>query len=332
MESNNLINKTIYNISEFKYLQEINKKLKDNLELILSGIIDGQIVILDGLIMGHHPHVLKRHSQRLTLISLLHHPLSEESGLGEAQKSHLFQSEMAALTACAGVITTSDFTSQQLRMMRVPKDKIKTVAPGTDPSQAAVGPHKHSPPRLLCVASIIPRKGLDTLVESLSLIRELDWECICAGSLSRNPSYACDIVRTVRNQNLNDRVLFTGECSSLTINKFYELSSIFVLPSRYEGYGMVLSEAASRGLPIVSTTGGAIPHTLKDIPARLVPPGDPHRFANALESALSEYKNQEGEAFSKRAVKVQNYFPNWETTATCFEDSVKILVSDSHES
>ena len=298
--------------------------VEEDLGSILSGIEDNEIVILDGLVMGRHPLVLSQHAHRLRMISLLHHPLSKESGLTELEKDHLLHSEKAALASCIGVVTTSDFTSQQLSHMGVSESIIKTVIPGTDPSPVSIGPHKHFSPRFLCVASVIPRKGLDTLVDALSQILHLDWECICAGSLDRKPGYASDILKKVRDKKLSSRILFTGECSQSTIDKFYHISSIFVLPSMYEGYGMVLTEAATRGLPIISTTAGAIPNTLKSINAVLVPPGDTQSLAKAMEQALvGESRNSEG--FTIRANQAQKHFPDWKSTTKTFEEAIKTL-------
>ena len=88
----------------------------------------------------------------------------------------------------------------------------------------------------------------------------------------------------------------------------------------YEGYGMVLTEAATRGLPIISTTAGAIPNTLKSINAVLVPPGDTQSLAKAMEQALAgESRNSEG--FTIRANQAQKHFPDWKSTTKTFEEA-----------
>jgi glycosyltransferase involved in cell wall biosynthesis len=293
----------------------------NSLENILNSIEEGQTVILDGLVMGRNPRELSRHTHRLKLISLLHHPLFKESGLPQSEMVRLFEMEKKALTNCVGVITTSQFTANQLATMNIPTEIIRTVIPGTKPALPAKGPHKNAPPRLLCVASVIPRKGFHILIDALHKIRCLDWECICAGSLDRSPSYASEILETVAKHQLGHRILFTGECSSATIDKLYDFSSIFVLASLYEGYGMVLAEAATRSLPIISTTGGAIPYTMKGTPAILVPAGDSNSLADALRNTLN---NLADESYS-----VQNQFPNWEQATRNFEDAITSLVPDT---
>ena len=61
---------------------------------------------------------------------------------------------------------------------------------------------------------------------------------------------------------LAERIAFVGECDASALARAYGSATLFVLPSHYEGYGMVLVEALAHGLPIVSTTGGAIPDTV----------------------------------------------------------------------
>jgi glycosyltransferase involved in cell wall biosynthesis len=297
-----------------------------NLEIILDSIKDGQTVILDGLAMGQHPDELGRHCHRLKLISLLHHPLSEESGLSPSEKTRLLEVEMKALGTCTGVITTSQFTAKQLVDMNVAEKIVRTVIPGTDPVPCAKGPHNNTPPRLLCVASVIPRKGLDILVEALHQIQHLDWECICAGDLERSPHYASKILNSVSERHLNHRILFTGECSSSTIAKLYDLSSIFVLASRYEGYGMVLTEAVVRCLPVISTTGGAIPHTLNGTSAVLVPPGNANCLADAIKAALDSHSDNNHRSGKPKGA--QSRFPTWDQTIQHFEEAIITLVPD----
>ena len=64
-------------------------------------------------------------------------------------------------------------------------------------------------------------------------------------------------------------------------------SDIFVLASRFEGYGMAIAEAISHGLPVVSTTAGAIPDTVPEGAGLLVPPESPGALAEALRLLIS---------------------------------------------
>ena len=254
----------------------------------LAAIPIGSRVMIDGLAMGALPEVVHEHRERLRILALLHHPLADETGLTADQQERLAVLEEATLAACRGVVVTSPFTASRLQAFGVARERVRAVCPGTDRVPPATGPGPKAPPRLLCVASVIPRKGQDILVGALARLRDLCWDCVCVGSLEAHPSFTEAVLRRVRDAGLRSRIDFVGECDARMLDEEYDRSSIFVLPSHYEGYGMALTEALARGLPVVSTSGGAIPQTLPDEAALLVPPGDEEALATALRALLSE--------------------------------------------
>ena len=74
---------------------------------------------------------------------------------------------------------------------------------------------------------------------------------------------------------LHERVTLVGERAEADVAPFYDRADVFVLASYHEGYGMVLTEALARGLPVIATRAGATPDTVPDDAGLLVPPGDP---------------------------------------------------------
>ena len=101
------------------------------------------------------------------------------------------------------------------------------------------------------------------------------------------------------------------------LSRLYDTSSMFVLPSRYEGYGMAFTEALARGLPVVSTTGGAIPFTVPAEAGILVSPGDASAFAAALRSLLGGLSTRR-ERMAAAARSHAATLPSWEDSATAF--------------
>jgi glycosyltransferase involved in cell wall biosynthesis len=283
----------------------------------LGSIPDDAPVVIDGLAGGGLPEVLAPHAHRLRLVGLVHHPLAEETGLPEASATRFAQSERAALAVCRGVVVTSPFTRSRLEAYGVPLRLVHVAVPGTEPAEPALGPGPGAPPRLLCVGSITQRKGHLVLLEALERVRALPWTCALAGSASLDPAHARLVSRRLQDLGLGERVDFLGELDRDALDEAYRTSSLFVLASHYEGYGMALTEAMARGLPILSTTGGAIPYTVPVEAGVLVPPGDADAFADALKSLLADGGDRIG-TLRSGAVRVAGMLPDWREAARDF--------------
>lgn len=302
----------------------------------LAAMPDQSLVILDGLAAGGLPDPLVLHRQRLRLIGLVHHPLSHETGLALELRERLAAAETQGLAACQGIIVTSPFTARQLEGTGTLSCQIRVVEPGTDSvpglRDPAEGPGEDqlettAPeaflPQLLCVASIVPRKGHDVLLEALSRLQDDPWECHCVGSLTRNHSFSAQVLHQRAALDLTGRVHFHGEISRQELEVRYARAHCFVLASHYEGYGMVLTEALAHGLPVVSTTGGAIPYTVPAQAALLVPPGDPDALARALGRVVApgsgaELRRKLGVAALRHAERL----PTWEAAAAAFQGAL----------
>jgi glycosyltransferase involved in cell wall biosynthesis len=140
--------------------------------------------------------------------------------------------------------------------------------------------------RLLCVATVTPRKGHAVLLEALGELRDRRWHLTCAGSVTRDPATFAALEHQVERLALRARVSFLGDLDSDALEREYERADLFVLASHLEGYGMALAEAVARGIPVVSTTAGAIPETVPAAAGVLVPPGDSRSLAKALAGLL----------------------------------------------
>ncbi len=275
----------------------------------------GALVLIDGLAFGAMPEIVQAESERLDLVALVHHPLALESGLMTAQRDCLFQSEREALKAARHVIVTSPGTAEDLADYSVDPGRISIVLPGLDPAppaEGSAGPDL----ALLCVASLTPRKGHRVLIEALRQLKELPWRLCCVGGAQHDPDTAQEIHALVENQGLAHRIDFVGECRGPQLSLRYQKSDVFVLASHHEGYGMALSEAMAHGLPVVSTTAGAIPGTVPTSAGLLVPPGDPTALAVALERVLTNDALRR--RLSQGARVAAAALPDWPATAGLF--------------
>ena len=295
------------------------------LDRILSGIPEGARVMADGLALGASPEVAATHGRRLELVALVHHPLADETGLDDEARNDLRDRERRVLAAAAGTIVTSPTTAERLGAFDVPADRVRVVEPGTDRAVPSPGPGLNAPPRLLCVGTVTPRKGQDLLVRALASLADRAWDCVCVGSLERAPAFAHDVVRTAAEAGLETRIRFTGEVEPDELDAAWRAASVFVLPSWYEGYGMALAEAVARGLPVISTTGGAIPETVPAGAGRLVEPGDVDGLAAAIDAVITDPQLRDEMAAAARAAALQ--LPDWGLQARRFRLAVDELAT-----
>lgn len=301
---------------------DADDQARTSLDRALASLPDDARVVIDGLAGGGLPDVLERHGARLRIIALVHHPLADETGQSPERIEELLRSEREALRHTRGVVVTSPFTARRLADFGVPADRVRVVEPGTDPAAPAEGP-TDGEPHLVCVASLSPRKGHDLLVRALDRLRDFAWRCTCAGSTTRDEPYARAVLESVEQAGLGDRISFPGELDAAGIERVYRSASLFVLPSHYEGYGMAYAEALARGIPVVGTTGGAIPDTVPRFAGVLVPPGDLDALTEAPGGLLGAPSRVETLAEGARMHAAS--LPGWDQQAVRFLSAVDEL-------
>jgi glycosyltransferase involved in cell wall biosynthesis len=263
-------------------------------ERTLAALADGALVLIDGLALGAMPEVAQRHAGRLCLVALVHHPLALETGLSAARAQALVQSERQALQAVRRVIVTSAETATTLGPYAVPAERIRVVEPGTDPAPlarhrgGAATVSRRTGLSLLCVATLSARKGHDLLFAALARLKRHDWHLTCVGSADLDPETAARLQVQLRELDLAARVTLAGSIGGAALQRVYAASDVFILPSRFEGYGMVVGEALAHGLPVIATTTGAIARIVAPDAGLLVPPGDGAALYAALARVLDE--------------------------------------------
>jgi glycosyltransferase involved in cell wall biosynthesis len=118
-------------------------------------------------------------------------------------------------------------------------------------------------------------------------------------------------------------VAVLGAVSPERVIELYLASDVFVLASRFEGYGMVLAEAIAHGVAVVSTTAGAIPDTVPSNTGLLVPPGDVVALAQALRRLISDHAERQRLAMNARAAAAQ--LPTWQDSARLFARAIETV-------
>jgi glycosyltransferase involved in cell wall biosynthesis len=282
----------------------------------LESVPSGSTVIIDGLISGCVPEILSKEAARLRLVSLVHHPLADETGLSKADVSLFRQTEAKTLSIVDAVIVTSGFTKQRLqKLFSIEPESIFVVTPGTDPNPIAVGSHGEGL-SLLCVASLTRRKGYPILVEALSGLVEHTWRLVCVGSRALDPIHAQEIEGLIADHGLANRITLKSDLSAEDLWECYDQADLFVFPSHYEGFGMVISEAITRALPIVTTTGGALRNTAPNAATLFATPGDVGTFREALRRVIcdSELRSR----LRDGAKEARDTLPTWDHAARQF--------------
>ncbi len=263
---------------------------RDEVEDSLAAVPDGSLILIDGLAFGVLSGLARQHAQRLKLVALVHHPLALETGLSPNIAAEFAASEREALASVRAVIVTSQTTAAIVEAaFGVSGETITVAPPGIEVApQAPPEPRRPGPPRIFALGSVTPRKAHDVLVQALARVADLDWTCVIAGNIDRDPETAEALGALIADLGLTDRIALVGEVTQAEAARLYADADLFALASVYEGFGMVFSEALAFGLPIVATTGGAIPEAVPQEAGLLVEPGDPDAFALALRSVLAD--------------------------------------------
>jgi glycosyltransferase involved in cell wall biosynthesis len=257
---------------------------------VVRRIPDGAVVLLDGLVASAAPEVLVPHASRLRLVVLVHMPLGDrppEDGAEEARAR-----ECAILSDASAVVTTSAWSrSRLLELYRLPADRVHVAEPAVDAADLAPGTAAGG--ALLCVAAVTSGKGHDVLLDALATATDLSWHCVCVGSLDREPAFVKALRRRTLAGGLGDRVSFPGPRTGADLERSYAAADLLVLASRAETYGMVVTEALARGLPVIAADVGglteALGHGGEGIrPGLLVPPDDPAALGAALRAWLGD--------------------------------------------
>jgi glycosyltransferase involved in cell wall biosynthesis len=288
----------------------------DRLGAALDTVPDGATVLLDGLVGCAAPAVVEHAAGRLRLAVLVHLPLADETGLTLSEAAARTAGQTRALRAAAVVVATSEAVGRRLRAEpALTGVAVRVATPGVDRAPLTVP--EPSGGRLVCVASLTPRKGQDVLVEALGGLTEPAWSLVCAGP-GRRSEFADGLRARLAAAGLADRVTLTGPLAEPAVRDLYARADLLVLPSRAEPYGMVVTEALARGVPVVAGDVDGIPEALGraadgTLPGLLVPPGDPVTLRAALRRWLTDPLLRKGSRAA--ALDRRSRLTGWDVTA-----------------
>ena len=224
------------------------------------------------------------------------------------------------------IVANSQHTKNELvEKMGIPSTAVRVVYPGFDLPKADSG---GIPPtrttnsiKLLSVANVNPCKGLDTLVAALHRLNDPAITLDVVGDASQDRAYSKQLKACIARWRLDDRVLFHGVQTPQNLSRFYAEVDIFVLPSLYESFGIVVAEAMAFGLPIIASRVGGIPELVTDGEnGLLVPPQNSEALAEAISKLASDPELRE--RFGRASREKSQNLNTWDD---CCEQLFRLL-------
>lgn len=270
--------------------------LTDNFSFRLPSHLD--ILIQDEL---NHPSLIfaNRGKHSYPVISLVHHLRCSEL---RPKWQNMFYRwlEKMYLQSVDGFIFNSKTTKQVVTDL-IGNEKPSAVAyPPTDRFKNVIAEDeiieraRTEELNILFLGNVIERKGLHTLLEAMSHLKRDGnslYHLNVVGSLNSEPEYTRDIQQKVEICRLNSDVAFHGSLDKTPLIEKLKQAHVLVVPSSYEGFGIVYLEGMGFGLPAIGTTAGAAREIITDgVDGFLIEPGNADLLAARLRS-LNEKRN-----------------------------------------
>lgn len=246
------------------------------------------------------------HWRRCRPVIALIHELPAVAGANDPRERNWEQ----ALLHADALVTVSDDGATTLCARGADPARIHVVSGGCDRLLAQLPTNVCREPLVIAVGQWIPRKNLARLVRAWNAAAVPGWRLELIGETSVDPNYAAEIWQVIRDSSPN--VIVRGPLSDDQLAEQYARASVFALPSRFEGYGLVFAEALACGLPVIAGAVGPVP-ALVGAGGLLVPPDDEQALTAVLRTITTDsaLRARLGAAAQQRAASL----PRWDDTA-----------------
>jgi len=197
------------------------------------------------------------------ILSIVHHLRTSEAR--PTWQNKLFEPvEQAYLKSVDGFIFNSHTTRQTVEKIIGPSKPSVVAQPAGDRFKMTINEdqiidrgREPGPLRLVFVGNVIERKGLHTLLDTVGKLEPGTCYLTVVGSVDVERDYVSRIEQQIAQLGIQDRVEFTGRLDGPKLASVLRQSQLLVVPSSYEGYGIVYLEGMSFGLPSIATNAGA---------------------------------------------------------------------------
>jgi glycosyltransferase involved in cell wall biosynthesis len=250
-------------------------------------------------------------------VATIHHPLSIDvrnavaQATGPIEKARrlvyypVFMQEFVA-RRLDKIITVSEASAAKVEeAFAVTRDQMRIIYNGIDTETFRPLGITKEPGRILYVGNSEDRnKGAAYLLQAFRMLRDsTDYRLVF---VDRPRSELRQAPRLARRYGLSTRLRFTGRVRTSQLVRHYCRSELSVCPSLYEGFGLPAAEAMACAVPLVATTGGALPEVVEDgVTGILVPPADSIALAEAIGSLMgnADLRRRMGQAGRERILE-----------------------------
>ena len=279
-----------------------------------------------------------RIAEQIPLITVLHHPIAIDRDVAVANAGSWWRAALASrwhsfITAQARAVKA---LPHFLAVSEAARESYRERC-GLAPEKAMIGlnginhDNFYADPQIVrddnhivAVASAdVPVKGLDILIDALGLLRDRNCrpQLTVVGTLREGPTK-----RAIKAQKLTEQVQFVSGLSDPDMADLFRRASVFVSPSRFEGFGFPPAEAMACGAPVIVSTGGALPEVAGDA-GIVVPVEDPDALADAIETVLNDdaLRHEIGQRCAERARNAFRWDIHAQAALDLYERATKTL-------
>lgn len=241
----------------------------------------------------------------------------------ETRNRERIQSELIRSAQYADyIITISESAKKEImQYLEVPESKIGVIYPGVEyekfnqpcgQNKLAEIKNKYNLPEeyILYFGTLEPRKNIETIIDAFSTYKNkynTDIKLVIAGG--KGWRYE-SIFTQMQRLNIEQEVIFTGYVEEEDKTGIYQMASLFLFPSLYEGFGMPVIEAMAAGVPVITSNTSSLPEAAGDA-AILVSPPDSAKIAKHIQEILND--DELRQSMIQKGLEQSKKF-NWDTS------------------